>query len=59
MKRRLTGKWALKKKWFGFIVMVEVIKTTVSEYDLSPDIEVTVWEKAKDFDLIEMKLQII
>ena len=53
--RRLTGKYRLRKKLFGYKVMVEVYKT-VADFagDDSPDIKV--WEKARVADLNELGL---
>jgi hypothetical protein len=52
--RRLTGKWYLKKKFFGFDVMVETIQTTTCDFDFSTSPEFTRWEKAKQSDFIEL-----
>jgi hypothetical protein len=52
--RRLTGKWYLKKKFFGFDVMAETIQTFTCEFDLSPSPELTIWEKAKKSDFLEL-----
>lgn len=52
--RRLTGKWYLKKKFFGFVVMVETIQTTTSKFDFSTSPEFIRWEKAKEIDFIEL-----
>jgi hypothetical protein len=54
MSRRLTGKWYLKKKLFGFVVMVETIQTTTCEFDFSTSPEFTRWEKAKESDFVEL-----
>lgn len=54
MSRRLTGKWYLKKKLFGFFVMVETIQTTICEFDFSTSPEFTRWEKAKESDFVEL-----
>lgn len=54
--RKLTGKWYLKKKLFGFNVMVETIQTTTCKFDLSTSPEFTCWEKAKDNDLVELNI---
>jgi hypothetical protein len=59
MSRELTGKWYLKKKFFGVVVMVETIQTTISEYDFSVSPEFKIWEKGKDSDLIELGINIV
>ena len=55
-QRKLTGRWFLKKKLFGYSIIVETIQTYTSNYDLgvSESPEFTVWEKAKPKDLIEL-----
>jgi hypothetical protein len=54
-ERRLTGKYRLRKKLFGYKVMVEAY-ITVCDFagDQSPDRKV--WKKAKVEDLIELGL---
>ena len=56
--RRLTGKWYLKKKLFGFVVMVETIQTTTCEFDFSTSPEFKRWEKAKESDFIELGINV-
>lgn len=56
--RKLTGKWYIKKKLFGFVVMVETIQTTYSVYDGSTSPEFTKWETAKGYDLVELNIHI-
>ena len=53
VNRRLTGKFRMRKKLFGYEVMVEVYKT-VCDFtgDESPDIKV--WKKARVEDMIEL-----
>ena len=54
--RRLTGKWYLKKKFFGFDVMVETIQTTTCDFDFTTSPEFIRWEKAKGTDLAELDI---
>lgn len=56
--RRLTGKWYLKKKLFGFVVMVETVQRTTCEFDFSTSQEFTRWEKAKESDFIELCINV-
>lgn len=58
--RKLTGNWYLKKKWFGYIIMVE-IQTRVENFfpDRSEGPEYTQWVKAKDKDLFELKINVL
>ena len=52
-RRRLTGKYRLRKQLFGYKVMVEVYETVCDFVgDESPDIKV--WKKARVEDLIEL-----
>lgn len=53
-RRRLTGKWYLKKKLFGFVVIVETIQTYTCDFDFSTSPEFTKWEEADDSDFIEL-----
>lgn len=57
--RTLTGRWFLKKKLFGFVVMVETIQTTTSQFDFSTSPEFKRWEKAKESDFIELGIKCI
>jgi hypothetical protein len=57
--RKLTGKWYLKKRIFGFCVMVETIQTTTCEFDFSTSPEITRWEKAKETDLVELGINCV
>ena len=54
--RKLTGRWFLRKKLFGFKVMVETIQTKTSPYDLSESPEFIKWEKAKEEDFLDLKI---
>ena len=56
--RILTGNWYLKKKWFGYIVMVETIQTTTCEFDFSISPETTIWEKATKKDIIKLRINV-
>ena len=57
--RKLTGRWYLKKKLFGYYIMVETIQTTtcISDFSVSP--EFIRWEKAKDRDFIDLGINFI
>lgn len=57
--RLLTGNWYLKRRFFGFIVMVECIRTSTCPYTLSTSPEFICWEKAKDEDLIILNIKVI
>lgn len=57
-RRRLTGRWYLKKNSFGFVVMVETIQTTICKFDFSTSPEFTRWEKAKENDFIELGINV-
>lgn len=59
MTRTLTGNWCLKKRLFGFSVMVETIQTTTCEFDFSESPEFIRWEKAKDEDLVNLKITVL
>jgi hypothetical protein len=52
--RRLTGKWYLRKRWFGLVMMVEVVRVRSCPDDVSFDPEVTMWEKAEPCDFAEL-----
>jgi hypothetical protein len=56
--RKLTGKWYLKKKLLGFVVMVETIQTKTNLYDGSTSPQFTKWEKAKEYDFVELNIHI-
>lgn len=56
--RKLTGKWYLKKKLLGFVVMVETIQTTTSAYDGSNSPQFTTWEKAKEHDFVTLNIHV-
>lgn len=53
--RNLTGKWYLKKKWFGYTIMVEVERRNGCDHDFTFGPEYKTWEKATDADLIELQ----
>lgn len=52
-RKRLTGKFRIRKTLFGWKIKVEIFKT-VSDFmgDESPDIKI--WQKATVEDLIEL-----
>jgi hypothetical protein len=59
-KVELTGNWYIKKKLFGFNIMVEI------EYELMDDCPYTFnwhnvkeYRRAKDSDLIELKINVL
>ncbi len=54
MDKKLTGRWYIKKSFFGFIIMVETIQTTICVSDFSKSPEFIKWEKAKENDLIQL-----
>ena len=54
--RELTGRWYLKRRIFGFDVMVETKNTSISTEDFKVSPEYILWEKATDGDLIELKI---
>ena len=56
--RKITGKWYLKKQLFGFVVMVETIRTTTCEFDFTTSPEFTRWEKAKESDFIALGINV-
>jgi hypothetical protein len=56
--RILTGKWYLKRKWFGYVVMVELEITNICEDDFTSDPTYYRYEKAKTEDLIELGIKI-
>lgn len=59
MKRRtLTGEWFLKKRLFGYTVMVETRQSYLCEEDQTFSPEFTVWERAKAQDLIELNIKV-
>lgn len=41
--RKLTGKWYLKKGFFGYIVIVETIQRIECEFDFTLSPEITRW----------------
>jgi hypothetical protein len=55
--RRLTGKWYLHKKRFGFVVMVETVQTLTCPHDFSESPEFIRWEEAKPEDFAELGIQ--
>ncbi len=52
-RRRLTGKYRLRKQLFGYKVMVEVYKT-VCDFVGDESHDIKVWKKARVEDLIEL-----
>jgi len=56
--RKLTGNWYLQKGFWGYKVMVEVIKTDTCMEDFSQSPEYTVYEKARPSDFIELKIPV-
>lgn len=57
--RTLTGKWYLKKRLFGFVVMVQIIETVNCYYDFSESPEFIKWEKASETDLIDLGIKCV
>lgn len=55
MNRQLTGNWYIKKSWFRWRIMVEVI---VIDYDRYPE-PVTSYQQATDADLINLNIIIL
>jgi hypothetical protein len=56
--RILTGNWFLKRRnFFGFDIMVEVMKTSICISDFSESPQYTIWEKAQDSDIIELGIK--
>ena len=57
--RKLTGKWYLKKAWWGYkSIMVEVVKTCTCDYDQSESPEFTTWEKARPEDIPKLGINV-
>ena len=58
--RELTGKYFLKKRFFGgYSVIVEVVKTTFCSADFSISPEYTVNEEATREDLVKLNLSVL
>lgn len=55
----LTGKWYLKKKLFGYKVMVEVEATDTCIHTLIQSSAYKYYKKANDEDLIELGINCI
>lgn len=53
--KELTGRWYLKKKLFGYIVMVEVL-AYYSDDDFTNSPEFTYWRKATKQQLAELNI---
>jgi len=56
--RKLTGKWYLKKGFWSYTIMVEVIKTDTCLKDFSQSPEYKVFEKAKSEDIFNLNIPI-
>lgn len=57
--RKLTGEWYLKKKWFGYVVMVQCVKTEECPDSLDQSPEYKIWEKARPSDLYELDIRCV
>lgn len=57
--RELSGKWFIKKKLFGYTIMVEIIKRIEDDRDFTKSPPILVWEKAKPEDLVKLNIKII
>ena len=57
-RRELTGKWYLEKGFINYRVKVEVIRTTICEYDLSESPEFKLYEAARPEDLIALEIKV-
>ena len=53
MKESLTGKWFIKKRWFGCRVMVQIMITIDAPLVDQPG-EQLLYRKAKPADIIEL-----
>ena len=56
--RKLTGKWYLKKRLFGYVVMIETKQKTFCDLDFSISPEFTIWEKANKSDLKQLNIKL-
>jgi hypothetical protein len=56
---KLTGHWVIKKRWFGFKIMVEAQGHGTCPYTGDPDPEGFFWKEATPRDLIELSIHII
>lgn len=58
--RYLTGNWYLKKRfWGGFDLMVEIMPVHICNYDFSQFEGDKIYVKAKDSDLIDLKINTV
>ena len=58
VNKQLIGNWYIKKKLFGFDVMVEATYQTVCDFDFSFSPTITKYIKATEDDLFKLNIRI-
>lgn len=56
--RKLTGSWYLKKRWFGYQLMVQVIYQSFCTNSFDPDPLIERYEKATEDDILTLGISV-